>query len=222
MERISEKVAIDQAGRRDDVADSLHGLAQNIVGDAEGFKEAGAARDQFEQTVVGNGDHGVDGAADFRESAIGLLHAARSLEAERLGDHGDREGVQLLGQRGHHGRSASSGAAAQPGRDEHHVGAFENFDDPLGVLQRGLAAEAGIGTGAQAVGDFGADGQFVRHRRGIQRLHVGIQDVEFDTGEPFVHHAGYRVRASAADTDHLDLGAVQSFSSWMINFVRPL
>ena len=36
------EVAIDQARRGDDVADALHGLAQNVVGDAERFEEAGA------------------------------------------------------------------------------------------------------------------------------------------------------------------------------------
>ena len=34
------KVAIDDAGDRDDVGDALHALAQNVVGDAEGFEEA--------------------------------------------------------------------------------------------------------------------------------------------------------------------------------------
>ena len=42
------EIAVDETGRGDDVADALHGLAQNIVGGAEGFKEAGAARDEFE------------------------------------------------------------------------------------------------------------------------------------------------------------------------------
>ena len=75
------EIAIDQARRGDDVADALHRLAQDIVGDAEGFEETGAARDQFEQPVVGNGDDGIDSAADFGQSAIGLLHAPRPFKA---------------------------------------------------------------------------------------------------------------------------------------------
>src|ERR1039458_6318342 len=40
---------------------------------------------------------------------------------------------------------------------------------------------------------------------------VGVENVKFDTGEPLVHHACHRVRASAADADNLNFGAVQSF-----------
>ena len=43
------EIAIDQAGRGDDVADALHRLAQNVVGDAERFEEAGALGNQVEQ-----------------------------------------------------------------------------------------------------------------------------------------------------------------------------
>ena len=43
------EVAIDQARRGDNVADALHGLAQNIVGDAKRFKETGAFGDQVQQ-----------------------------------------------------------------------------------------------------------------------------------------------------------------------------
>ena len=38
------EVAVDDAGNGDDVADALHGLAQDVVGDAEGFEEAGVLR----------------------------------------------------------------------------------------------------------------------------------------------------------------------------------
>ena len=140
-----------------------------------------------------------------------MLHAARSLEAKWFGDDSDSESVQFLGERGHYGRSSSSGAAAETGGDEHHVGAFQHFDDALGVFERGLPAEARIGTGAKTAGDFSADCQFIGNRRCFEGLHVGIENVEFDTGEPLVHHASYGVRASAADADHLDPGAVQSF-----------
>ena len=53
------------------------------------------------------------------------LQRLRSFEGERLGDHGDGERAQFLGERRHHGRGAGAGAAAQAGGDEDHVGAFQ-------------------------------------------------------------------------------------------------
>ena len=81
--------------------------------------------------------------------------------------------------------------------------------------------ERGIRAGAQAVGHLRADGQLVGHRRGIQRLRVGVQDVELDAAESFVHHAGDGVRAAAAHADHLDLGAEREILLvWRIS-MRP-
>ena len=62
-------------------------------------------------------------------------------ELERLGDDRDRQRAELAGQAGDHRRGAGAGAAAEPGRDEHHVGAVERFDQLLGVLERRLAAD---------------------------------------------------------------------------------
>ena len=56
------EIAIDDAGHGDDVGDALHGLAKNVVGDAKGVEEAGAALDGVHQPLVGNHDDGVHGA----------------------------------------------------------------------------------------------------------------------------------------------------------------
>ena len=77
------EVAIDQAGRDDDVADALHGLAEQIVGDLEGLEEAGAFGDEFQQAVIGNGDDGIDGAREAAEALLGHAHAARGLRSRR-------------------------------------------------------------------------------------------------------------------------------------------
>src|SRR5580658_1943547 len=53
------EVAVDDAGNGDDVRDALHGLAQNVVGDAEGVEEAGAAFDGVHEALVGNHNDGV-------------------------------------------------------------------------------------------------------------------------------------------------------------------
>ena len=75
--------------------------------------------------------------------------ALAALEHEGLGDDGHGEDAEVLGQRGHHRRGPGAGAAAEPGRDEHHVGALEQPRDLLGILQRGVASHLGIRAGAQ-------------------------------------------------------------------------
>src|SRR5437763_644733 len=50
------EIAINQARGYDDVADALHRLAKHVVGEAERIEEAGAPRDQPQQTIVGNCD----------------------------------------------------------------------------------------------------------------------------------------------------------------------
>jgi hypothetical protein len=54
------EIAVDDAGNGDDVGNALNRLAQNIVGDAEGVKETGAALNGFHEALVGNDDNRVD------------------------------------------------------------------------------------------------------------------------------------------------------------------
>src|SRR4029077_10648222 len=89
------EIAIDDSGDGDDVGDALYGLAQNIVGDAEGVEEAGAALDGFHQAFIGDDDHGVHRADEFLESLLGLEHAALAFESERLGDDGNTQGAKF-------------------------------------------------------------------------------------------------------------------------------
>ena len=92
------EVAVDDAGNRDDVRNPLHALTQNVVGDTEGFEEAGSSRDG-EQPLVGNHDGGVDRFHQFRDAALGLLHAAFAFERERLGHDRDGQRAHFAGQR---------------------------------------------------------------------------------------------------------------------------
>ncbi len=102
--------------------------------------------------------------ASSRQALVGLPHAPRAFEPERLGDHRHRERVQFLGQRRHHRRRARARAAAQAGGDEHHVGALQQLDDAVGIFERRLPADPGIRSGAQAIGDLRADLQLVAQR----------------------------------------------------------
>ena len=135
-------------GNRDDVGDALHALAENVVGDAERFEEAGVLR-HCEQLFVGNHDGGVDGFHKLSDAAFRLLHAAFAFKGERLGNDRDGQRAHLAGERRNDRGRSGSGAAAESGGDEDHVGAFEGFDDFVGVFERGFAADFGIGAGAR-------------------------------------------------------------------------
>ena len=96
--------------------DALHGLAQNIVGDAERLEEAGALLDAIHQPLVGDHDDGVHAADQLGERLLGLLHAALAFEREGLGDDGDGERAEFAREIRDHGRRAAARAAAEARR----------------------------------------------------------------------------------------------------------
>src|SRR5580704_5779863 len=143
------EVPVDDAGDGDDVGNALHGLAKNVVGDAEGVEEAGTALYGFHQAFVGDDDDGVYRADEFLQSLLGLQHAALALEREGLGNDGDAQRAKFTGERGHHRRRAAARATAETCGDENHVRAFECFNNFFGVFERRLATDLGIGARAE-------------------------------------------------------------------------
>src|SRR5271170_863180 len=163
------EIAIDDAGNGDDVRNALHGLAQNIVGDAEGFEEAGAVLDAIHQPLVGNDDDGVNAADQFGERLFGLLHAALAFEREGLRRNGDSERAEFAGKIRNDRSGAAAGAAAQTGGDEYHVRAIESFENFFRVLERGFAADLGIRAGAESFSELRAQLQFYGRLRNCPR-----------------------------------------------------
>ena len=138
------------------------------------------------------------------DAVLGLVGAAAALEGERAGDHADGERAERAGDVGHDGRAAGAGAAALAGRHEDHVGPLEDLLDLLAVVLGGLAADVGVGAGAEAAGEFAADVELdvgVAHQ---QRLRVGVDGDELDALETDLDHPVDGVDTTAADTDDLD------------------
>ena len=167
--------------------------------------------DAFHQALVGDHDDGVHAADQFGERLLGLLHAALAFERERLGDDGDGQRAEFAREIRDHGRRAAAGAAAEAGGDENHVRAFERFENFLGVFERGLAADLGIGARAQSLGELRAELQFHRRLRQLQRLQIGVGGDEFDAFHLGADHAVDGVATAAAHADHFDLRAVLQF-----------
>jgi hypothetical protein len=100
--------------------------------------------------------------------------------------------------------TTGAGAAALARGHEDHVGPLEDLLDLLPVVLRGLAADVGVGAGAQAAGQLAAHVQLdvgVAHQ---QRLRIGVDRDELDTLEADLDHAVDRVDTAAADADDLD------------------
>ncbi len=112
---------------------------------------------------------------------------------------------------------ATTGAAPlpvpppRPGGQENHVGAFEGFDDFVGVFERRLAADLGIGARAESFRKFSADLQLDGRLGHFQRLQIGIGGDEFDAFDFGADHAVDGVASSAAHADHFDLCAMPDF-----------
>ncbi len=157
-----------------------------------------------EQPVVGDDDEGVDLGAQRVDAGVGLDAAALALEAERSRDDADGERAELPSDLRHDGRAAGAGAAALAGGDEDHVGALEHLFDVLGVVHGGLAADLGVGAGAEPAGELAADVELdvgVAHE---QRLGVGVDGDELHALEADLDHAVDGVDAASADPDDLD------------------
>src|SRR5882724_9772226 len=197
--------AIDDAGNGYYIRDALYGLAENIVGDAERVEEARAALDGFHEALVGDDDDGVHSTNEILQRLFGLHHAALAFEGERLGDDGDGERAEFARERSHHGRCTGPGASAETRGDENHVRAFERLNNFVGVFERGLAADLGIGAGAKAFGEFCAELKFHGRLRKFERLKVSVRRDEFHALDLGSNHAIDGVAAASADADYFDL-----------------
>ena len=191
----------------DDVGDALHALTQNVVSDAEGLEEAGVLGDG-QQFLIGDDDSGVYRVHQLGDATLGLHHSPLAFKGEGLGDDRHREGSHLAGQRGDDGGGSSAGTAAKSRGNEDHVGAFEGLDDLVGILERGFAADFGVGARAQSIGELDAELNFHGRARHAQRLQIGVGCDEFDAFHAGVDHAVDRIAAATTHSDDLDLGVI--------------
>src|SRR5512138_2514809 len=86
------------------------------------------------------------------DTDLSLLLAALPFTAERLGDDTDRKGAELLGNIGNNRGSACPCSATHTGSNKNHVRPLKRVDQSLPVLDRSIAANAGIGTCTKPLG----------------------------------------------------------------------
>jgi hypothetical protein len=154
---------------------------------------------------------GVDRLHQLGNSALGLLHAAFAFEGERLGDDCDGERSHFAGERGNDRSGTGARTASEAGRNEDHVGAFERFDDLVGIFKSGFAADFGIGSSAEAVRQLHAELQLDRGMRHAEGLQISVGDDEFDALHSGIDHAVDGVAATTTYADDFDFGVVAGF-----------
>ena len=145
------------------------------------------------------------------DAAFRLLHTAFAFEGERLGNDRDGERAHFAGERRDNRGSAGSGATAESGGHEDHVGAFERFDDFVGVFERGFASDFRIGARAQAVCEFDAKLNLHGGARHAQGLKIRVCDHELDALHAGIDHAVYGVTAASTHADDFYLGVIAGF-----------
>ena len=198
------EVEVDQARGGDQVGDAGDALQEHLVGGLEGVEHRDVAVGDRQQPVVGDDDQRVDLLAQLVDAGLGGVGPAAALEAERPGHDADGQRAERPGDARHDRCATGAGAAALARGDEDHVGPLEDLLDLRRVVLGGLAADLGVGAGAEAAGELAPDVELdvgVGHQQG---LGVGVDRDELDALEADLDHPVDRVDAAAADADDLD------------------
>ena len=135
---------------------------------------------------------------------VRLDGALLSLEAERLGDHGDGECANLLGDLGDNRSSPGPRAAAHAGGNEHEVSSAEQVVQVLPGLLGRFAPQLGVSSHAESASEPIADAHLPRNVHPYEVLSVRVHRDVIDARHTLLVHAPDRVGAAAAHTDHLD------------------
>src|SRR5262245_28216242 len=198
------EIDVDKAGDGDQVGDALNRLAQDVVGHFERVRNRHVAVGRMQQPFVRDCDQSVDYRAELFQTRLGLAHAVAALEGIRFRDDGDRQRVEFGRERGDDRRGAGAGAASQTDGYENHVGVFQHLQDLLGVFERGVAPDLGVGARAQTFGEPRAELHPDRRLRPVERLKVCVCYQELDTLDAGIDHVIYGVASAAADADDFD------------------
>ena len=140
-----------------------------------------------------------------------MLHAALAFKGEWLGHNRNGERAHLAGQRSNDRRGARACASAEACRNEDHVGAFERFDNLVGIFKRSFPADLGIRACTQPVRQLHAELNLGGSARHPQSLQVGVGHNELDVLHAGVDHAVDGIVAAATDANDLDASVVAGF-----------
>src|SRR3954468_21691886 len=143
----------------------------------------------MEQSLIRNCDDGINALLQFSQALFRLLHATPAFEVKRFGDHSNGQRIQLRRKRSYNGCCSSSRTTTKSCGHEHHVRAFENFNDLVSIFESRVATHARIGSGAQTFGQTTAQLNLDRSVRSFQSLKISIGDEKLDAFDTGFHHS---------------------------------
>jgi hypothetical protein len=144
--RTSAKSRLISPGR-DEVGDSLHALAENVVDHPERIRHGRRLLDDLEQAVVLDDDERVDVLAQRLDALLGLVGTGRP-SSERRRDDADRQRPELPSDLCDDRSAARAGPTALTGGDEDHVRTLERFLQLVATLLGGRETDLRVGAGA--------------------------------------------------------------------------
>src|SRR5437016_2196689 len=177
------EVEVHEAGFGDDLRQTFDGPHQDLVRELEREVQR-LPRDQVQELVVRDCDHGVRRISEPLQSPFRALHAELALAAEGEGDHGDRERPHLLGESGDVAAAPSPGPAAQAARHEDDVGSLDDGAKLFLRFAGGLLADLRQGAGPQALRDPPPEEDLLGRRNVEQVLRVRVAGKELGTHDP--------------------------------------
>ena len=133
----------------DDLGDTRHRIIQNVIGVTEPFEHAVVFVDLF-QLFVEDDDQRIDMLAEFFQTLICDIQTFLTFVAEWLGNHGNGQCTQLLGNFSHHGRCTSTGTTTHTSGDEHHVRTTQCIFDTVTGFFGQLTSNRWLHTGAES------------------------------------------------------------------------
>ena len=192
---------LHQSRRGGDGGDGAQGLRDELVGLREGFLDAILRQHELAHAIVFKQDERVAALLQEFERFLRLADAAAAFKAERHGRDDDDERAGVLRDLRDDRCGAAAGAAAESGADEDDVMPVDGLADLLAAEKRGLAAEIGITTGADALHDFDAELHLHGCHAVAEHAHVRVHADERGLDNAVERDAIDDIGAGAADAD---------------------
>ena len=197
------EVNIDDAGRMNDLGNTVTGLVKHIVCGGKAVNHRGLTAHFVFELVVENHDEAVDLVLKVFNAGLRLAHTAGTFKLKGLGDDRNRENAELFGNLGNHGSRTGSGAAAHAGRDKEKMRTLKRLTDLVGGFLCGHGTHFGFGARTEP-------GLTERNHDvgpgAAQRLLIRVGSNKRNSLSLIVDHVLNGIAAATADTDDFDAG----------------
>ncbi|CDC63882.1 putative uncharacterized protein [Clostridium sp. CAG:448] len=177
------EVQVDESGHVNQLGNTLHTAAQNIVRTLESIHQRNALIGRFLQFIVRNHNQRINILAQLGNTGFRIGFAHLSFKREGLGHNTDGQNAHLLCTTCNHRRRACSSASAHAGSHKHHVGVVEQFFDVIQRLLRRTFADLRLCACTATAGQLLADHQLFLRIGSAQRLTVRIDGNKFHASD---------------------------------------